>query len=59
MSARLKGCACMQGPESDGSWEDVSDEEREAERSARRRKGLLPPNGPVLDKVANEPAPSA
>ena len=49
----------MQGPESDGSWEDVSDEEREAERSARRRKGLLPANGPVLDEVANEPAPSA
>lgn len=51
--------ATAEGPESDGSWEDVSDEEREAERSARRRKGLLPPNGPVLDKVANEPAPSA
>lgn len=49
----------MQGPESDGSWEDVSDEEREAERSARRRKGLLPANGPVLDEVANEHATNA
>ena len=42
-----------QEPESDGSWEDVSDEERQAERVARRRKGPLPPTGPVLEEIAD------
>ena len=42
-----------QEPESDGSWEDVSDEERQAERVARRRKGPLPPSGTVLEEIAD------
>ena len=45
--------AQAQEPESDGSWEDVSDEERQAERVARRRKGPLPPTGPVLEEIAD------
>ena len=43
----------MQDAESDGSWEDVSDEEREAERRSRRRRSL-PPNGPVLEEIPKE-----
>lgn len=44
----------VQGAESDGSWEDVSDEERAAERRSRRRKGSLPPDGPVLEEIAQQ-----
>ena len=44
----------VQEAESDGSWEDVSDEELEAERRQRRRKGSLPPNGPVLEEIAQQ-----
>jgi len=43
----------MQDAESDGSWEDVSDEEHEAERRSRRRRSL-PPNGPVLEEIPKE-----
>ncbi len=44
----------VQRTESDGSWEDISDEEREAERRSRRSKGLLPPDGPVLEEIAQQ-----
>ena len=46
----------IQEAESDGSWEDVSDEEREAERRSRRSKGALPPTGPVLEEIAQQEA---
>lgn len=42
--------------ESDGSWEDVSDEEREVEEAARRAKGKLPMEGPVLEEIERQEA---
>ncbi len=42
--------------ESDGSWEDLSDEEREAEEDARRAKGKLPLEGPVLEEIERQEA---
>jgi hypothetical protein len=42
--------------ESDGSWEDLSDEEREAEAARRRAKGKLPLEGPVLEEIERQEA---
>ena len=45
--------------EEDGSVEDLSDEEREAERAARRRKALAAEAGPVLMDADEAPAVAA
>jgi len=45
--------------EADGSIEDLSDEEREAERAARRRKALAAEAGPVLMEADEMPAQAA
>ncbi|BDA49373.1 probable spore protein SP21 at N-terminal half [Coccomyxa sp. Obi] len=42
--------------ESDGSIEDVSDEEREDYAAARRAKGKLPLEGPVLEEIERQEA---
>ena len=42
--------------ESDGSWEDLSDEERQAEEATRRAKGTLPLDGPVLEEIERQEA---
>ena len=42
--------------ESDGSWEDLSDEEREAEAARRRAKGKMPLEGPVLEEIERQEA---
>ncbi|EIE24938.1 Zn-dependent exopeptidase [Coccomyxa subellipsoidea C-169] len=48
--------AMADAEESDGSWEDLSDEEREAEEAARRAKGKLPLEGPVLEEIERQEA---
>lgn len=45
--------------EEDGSVEDLSDEEREAERAARRPRALAPDAGPVLMDADEAPAVAA
>lgn len=42
--------------ETDGSWEDISDEEREAETAALKAKGKMPMEGPVLEEIERQEA---
>ncbi len=42
--------------ESDGSIEDLSEEEREDYAAARRAKGKLPLEGPVLEEIETQEA---
>ena len=45
---------CMQ--DSDGSWEDVSEEEKEAEEAVIKLKGKMPMEGPVLEEIQRQEA---
>lgn len=42
--------------EDDGSWTDVSDEEREAMQAVVRAKGKAPMEGPVLEEIERQEA---
>ncbi len=46
----------MPDQETDGSWVDVSDEEREAEAAQRRAKGKMLMEGPVLEEIERQEA---
>ena len=52
----LTDCCTFDWQEDDGSWEDVSDEEREALQAFIRAKGKAPMEGPVLEEIERQEA---
>ena len=47
----------MQDSDADGSWEDLSEEEKEIEEgNLIKRKGKMPMEGPVLEEIQRQEA---